>query len=370
MKLGTGTTLIEVAQTLGYYANPIQLSKLVNHPSLNKWSRVKPVAYAGESKATVEQLEQWMDNIGWGITMDSVGPMNTDEQMYGSAITVSQGECWHYTGMTPTQDYPARLGDFRHYNTDAECPYLPVELNYYVPGVEMHYGPVIELRWARNQSANAEINPYLKSTLHGNYYIVYRKVGTTLGYSAATTPVTESFSSLTSSRIQLTSAQTGDYEACALIRRGGGEGELYPLPETHMFFTVKNQTEEEYAGISLTNQCSMTKSSTIGHLYVRLKVRNTTNSAITAVVGCIVTDNRNSVLWQKFNHRVSVPANSSVTLYGNENQAFQTTDPGYIRIEDLGPTGDFRPPIAAECRAKNSIKGDVEMKKTTTILDS
>lgn len=368
-KLGTGTTLIQVAQTLGYYANPIKLSELVKHPNLNKWSRCKPVPYTGESKATVAQLEQWMDNIGWGLEMDSVGQMSTDEQMYGSAITASQGECWHYTGMTPTTNYPARLGDFRHYNTDAVCPYLPVELNYYVPGVDKHYGPVMELKWQKNQSANAEINPYLKSTLHGNYYIVYRKVGTTLGYSAATAQVTESFSSMTSARIQLPSAQTGDYEACALIKRGGGDGELYPLPETHVTFSLRNQTEEEYAGLQLSNQCSMTRSSTVGHLIVKLKIMNITSAAITATVGCIVTDSRNNSIWQKLNYNVSVPANGSVTLYGDENQAFTTTQTE-IRVEDVGPTGQFRPPIGAECRAKNSLKSDVEIIKTATILEN
>ena len=368
-KLGSGVTLIEVSQVLGYYANPIQLSKLVNHPSLNKWSRVKPIPYTGLSYDNVEDLEAFMDLNGWGITMDSVGPMNTDEQMYGSAITASQGECWHYTGMTPTQDYPGRLGDFRHYNTDAVCPYLPVELNYYVPGVDGHYGPVMELKWQKSQSINAEINPYLKSTLHGNYYIVYRKVGDTLGYSAATAQVTETFTSMTSARIQLPSAQTGDYEACALIKRGGGDGELYPLPETHITFNLRNQTEEEYAGLQLSNQCSMTRSSTIGHLIVKLKITNITNTAITALVGCIVTDSRNNSIWQKFNHEVSVPANGSITLYGDENETFTTTQTE-IRVEGVSPTGDFRPPIGAECRAKNSLKSDVEIIKTATILEN
>lgn len=370
MKLGTGCTMIEVAQTLGYYANPIQLSKLVNHPNLNKWSRVKPVAYAGASYDNVADLEAFMDLNGWGIEMDSVGVLNTDEEMYGSALTLSKGECWHYSGMTVSQDYPARLGDFRHYNTDAECPYLPVELSYYVPGVAGHYGPVMELTWRRNQSANAEINPYLKSTLHGNYYIVYRKKGETNADSAVTTGVTENFTSMTSERIELSSAQTGDYEACALIKRGGGDGELYPLPETYVTFNLRNMSEEEYVGLSLVNQCSMTLSSTIGHLTVRLQVRNLTNASITAIVGCEVYDNRNQMLFQKLNYSVTVAAGASVTLYGDENNTLSTTDSGSIRIEDVSSSGTFRPPIAAQCRAKNSLKGDVEIRKSATLLTS
>lgn len=370
MKLGSGVTMIEVAQTLGYYANPIQLSKLVNHPNLNKWSRCKPVAYAGNSKNTVGELEQWMDQIGWGFEMDSVGVLNTDEQMYGSALTLSKGECWHYSGMTVTENYPARLGDFRHYNTAAECPYLPVELNYYVPGVAGHYGPTVELKWSRNLSQNSEINPYLKSTLHGKYYIVYRKQGETNANSAVTANVTETFSAMTSERIQLSSAQTGDYEACALVKRGGGDGELYPLPETYVSFNLRNMSEEEYVGLSLVNQCSMTLSSTIGHLTVRLQVRNLTDASITAIVGCEVYDNRNEMLFQKLNYSVTVPAGSSVTLYGDENNTLSTTDSGSIRIEDVSSSGTFRPPIAAQCRAKNSLKGDVEIRKSATLLTS
>ena len=370
MKLGSGVTMIEVAQTLGYYANPIQLSRLVKHPNLNKWSRCHPVAYAGDSKATTAELEQWMDQIGWGIEMDSIQPMNTDAQTYGSAITASMGECWHYSGMTPTQDYPARLGDFRHYNTDAECPFLPVELYYYVPGVENHYGPTVQLKWGRNLSANAEIDPYKKSTLHGNYHILLKKSGSTTGASMVSSAVTSTFSSMTSSNISLNSAQTGTYQACAVVVRTGGDNEVYPLPNTYITFETRNYTEEEYVGLQLVNQCSMTKSSTVGQLTVRLKLTNLTNESISAIVGCEVYDNRNAMVWQKLNYSVTVPANSSITLYGNENQNFVTTDPGTIRVEDIGPSGTFRPPITAECRAKNSLKSDVEMRRSATILAS
>lgn len=370
MKLGTGCTMIEVSQALGYYANPLMLSRLVNHPNLNKWSRVKPVAYTGPSYDNVADLEAFMDLNGWGIEMDSVGVLNTDELMYGSALTLSKGECWHYSGFTPSQSYPARLGDFRHYNTDAECPYLPVELSYYVPGVDGHYGPVMELTWRRNLSQNAEINPYLKSTLHGKYYVVYRKKGETSANSAVTTTVTEGFSAMTSERIQLSSGQTGDYEACALIKRGGGDGELYPLPETYLSYNLRNYSEEEYVGLSLVNQCSMTKSSTIGHLFVKLQVRNLTNDAITAVVGCEVYDNRNEKLFQKLNYSVNVPAGGVVILYGTDDNAFTTTNPGDIRIEDVSSSGTFRPPIGSTCYCKNSLKGDVTMSKSATILDS
>lgn len=369
-KLGTGVTLIEISQALGYFASPLQLSRLGTHPNINKWSRCKFVGYTGPSYDNVEDLEAFMDLNGWGLEMASVGPMNTDEQMYGSALTLSKGECWTYSGHTPTAEYPLRMADMRHYNTDAECPYLPVELSYYVPGVDGHYGPVMELTWRRNLSQNAEINPYLKSTLHGKYYVVYRKKGETSANSAVTTTVTEGFSAMTSERIQLSSGQTGDYEACALIKRGGGDGELYPLPETYLSYNLRNYSEEEYVGLSLVNQCSMTKSSTIGHLFVKLQVRNLTNASITAIVGCEVYDNRNEMLFQKLNYSVNVPAGGVVILYGDENNNLTTTNPGDIRIEDVSSSGTFRPPIAAQCRAKNSLKGDVEIRKTATILDS
>jgi hypothetical protein len=372
MKLGSGCTIIEVAKFLGYWASPILLSRLVKHVNIPKWSRCKPVAYSRtiESKATQAEQEAWFDSIGWGFEMDSVSQMNTDSQMYGSAITLSQGDVWHYSGMTPTEDYPARLGDFRWCNSDAEVPFLPVELYYYVPGVDKHKGPVIELKWGRNLSQNSEINPYNYNLLRGNYHILLKKSGSTTGASMVSTAVTDSFTSVTTPRIILTSAETGTYECCAAIKRGGGEGEIYPLPDTYISIELRNQTEEEYAGLALTNQCSMTKSSTVGQLTVRLKVLNLTNETITAIVGCEVLDNRGSVVWQKLNHSVSVPANSSITLYGNENQNFVTTDPGTIRVEDIGPSGTFRPPISAECRAKNSLKSDVEMIKTAQILDS
>lgn len=371
MKLGSGTTIIEVANTLGYYANPILLSRLVKHININKWSRCKPLEYAIESKTTQAQQEALMDQLQWGFEMDKVLPMNTDAQTYGSAITLSQGECWHYTGVTASADYPGRLADFRWYNTDAECPYLPVELYYYVPGVEYHYGPRIKLKWGRNLSANAEINPYLNTNLRGNYHILLKKSGSTTGSSAVSTSVTEAFTAVTSTTISMGTGDTGTYQACAAIQRGGGDHEIYPLPETYITFDVKNLTEEEYAGISLINQCSMVQqSNTVYNLFVRLKIRNLTSEAITAVVGCNIYDTRNNTVWQKLNHSVSVPANSEVYLYGNENQAFVTTDPGSIRVEDVSSSGTFRPPIVAEARAKNSLKADVEMIRSVTILSA
>lgn len=370
-KLGSGTTLIEAANVLGYYADPIQLSRLAKHPNLPKYSRCHPVGYVGDSKTTQAEQEAWMDSIGWGFEMDSVLPMNTDAQTYGSAITVSRGECWHYSGVTATQEIPARLGDFRWLNTDAECPFLPVELYYYVPGVDNHKGSVLQLKWGRNLSQNSEINPYNNQQLRGNYHILLRKLGQTTGSTMISTGVTETFTAMTTTNIIMESGDTGTYEACAAIVRGGGNNEVYPLPGTYMTFNAWNQTEEEYAGLSLVNQCSMTRSSTVGQLTVKLKVTNLTNEAITAIVGCEVLDNRGEVVWRVLNHSVSVPANGTITLYGKTNpEAFVTTDPGEIRVEDVGPSGQFRPPITAECRAKNSLKSDVEMKKSATILNS
>lgn len=370
MKLGSGCTIIEVAKFLGYWASPILLSRLVKHVNLPKWSRCKPVAYSRtiESKATQDEQEAWFDSIGWGFNMKSVLPMNTDEQTYGSAITLSQGDVWEYSGFTPTEDYPGRLGDFRWCNGDAEIPFLPVELYYYDPGIENHRGPTIQLKWGRNLNPNSEINPYNYSKLRGNYHILLRKLGQTTGSSMIESAVTQDFSAMTTTNISMESADTGTYEVCAAIVEGGGDQNTYPLPGTYSNFTVRNRTEEEYLGISLTNQCSMRLVSATGWLTVKMKLTNLTNEAISADVGCDVYDSRGERLWQKLNHSVTIPANGSITLYGKTDpEAFVTTDPGEIKVEDVGAHGQFRPPIMADCKV---TRLGITMTKSATILNS
>lgn len=376
-KLGSGVTLVEIAQTLGFYANPILLSKLGSHPNLNKWSRCKFVGYVGPSKNTVEELEQWMDDLHWGFNMKSVQPMNTDAQTYGSAITLSMGDVWAYSGVTASPDSPVRTGDMRHYNTDAECPFLPVELYYMDPGVDDHKPTKIRLKWGMNQSLNAEINPYNNPNLGGDYHILLKKSGTTTGTSMVESAVTENFADMTSPLIEIGSAQTGTYQVCAAIVRGGGNHEVYPLPETYMSFDVKSQTEEEYTGLRLENQCSMTRSSTVGTLTVKLQIRNLTSEAITASATCYIYDSRwdgtddSLVIWKKENYAVTVPANGVVTLYGKTDpDDFATTDQGTIRVEGVGPQEQYRPPIMAQCKVYNSAKSDVKITKTATILNS
>ena len=363
--------MVEVSNFLGYYASPILLSRLVKHPNIPVWSRCKPVAYNRTiaSKTTQAEQESWFDSIGWGYNMKSVLPMNTDAETYSSAITLSQEDVWEYSGCTPTENLPGRLADFRWCNGDAEIPFLPVELYYYDPGIEYHRGPTIQLKWARNLNQNSEINPYNYNALRqGDYHILLRKLGATTGTTMLSTGVTETFTAMTTSNITMESGDTGTYEVCAAIQKYGGNHEVYPLPGTYTKFTVRNRTEEEYLGLSLTNQCSMRLVSATGWLTVRMKLTNLTNEAITASVGCEVYDSRNTMVWQKLNHSVTVPANGSITLYGKTDpEAFVTTDPGEIKVEDVGAQGQFRPPITADCKV---TRLGITMTKSATILNS
>ena len=367
-KLGSGTTLIEVAQTLGYYCNPIKLSELVKHPNLNKWSRCKPIIHVGEGPTTISGLQQMMDAAQWGLEMDYVGSMNTDEEMYGNSIVMARGECWHYSGVTVTRDYPGRLGDFRTYNQEAESPFNPVELYYYVPGLEETKGPVIQLKFDRNTSSNAEINPYDYSLFRNKpIHIVYKKVNESNGYSAVQGTVSQSFTSITSERIQLTSAQTGDYEACAVIYRDNA-GEMYPLPNSYIRFNLRNFSKEEYCHLQLANQCKIEMGSTVGQLTVKMQLRNISDDPITATCTCFVYDSRNENLFYNTGTTFIIPARQVLIVYGNENNQLVTTDPGPIRIEDIQAAGTFRPPLYARVTAKNNMMNDCILTKTATIL--
>lgn len=374
-KLGSGVTMIEVANFLGYYCNPIQLSRLVKHPNIPKWSRCHPVGYVGESKATQAEQEAWMDSLAWGFNMKSVLPMNTDAQTYGSAITLSQQDVWEYTGVTASQTTPGRLSDFRWCNDAAECPFLPVELYYYVPGVEYHYGPNIQLKWGKNLSQNVEIDPYNYNALRqGSYHILLRKLGATTGTTMLSTGVTDTFTAMTTSNITMESGDTGTYEVCAAIQKYGENHEVYPLPGTYMQFTVRNQTEEEYVGLRLTNQCYMTRSSTVGALYVKMQIQNLTNEAITAVINCRVYDGQSTPhrLWPVNNNNytgetITIAAGGSATYYGTDN-TLTATQQEPIRIEDIGNT--VRPPVTADCTVYNTLKQGVTMTKSATILES
>lgn len=369
MKLGSGTTLIEVSKCLGYYASPIKLSELVKHPNLNKWSGIKPIIHVGAGPNTKSELQAFMASAQWGLDMTYVTG-TTDEGMWGEAITESKNDPWKYSGITVTQDYPGRLGDFRWYNTDAECPFNKVENSYNVPGVEYKKGPVVELSWSRNNGANVEIDPY-DYTLFRNKptFIVYRKVGSSNGLSAATSTISSSFTGMTSGWMQWTSAQTGTYEACAVIYRDNA-GEMYPLPETYTQFTVRNMTAEEYSGIQVANYCDITLASTVGQLTVKMSIRNITDSSKSVNVACYVYDSRNEQLWYNTGTTFTVAANTLLYIYGNENMQFVTTDPGTIRVEDIQAGGTFRPPLYAEVRGKNNAIGDSTITKTKTIYST
>lgn len=373
-KLGSGVTMIEVSNFLGYYSNPIQLSKLVKHPNIPRWSRCKPINHVGTLPAGKEEFEAVMDNAFWGFEPDVVEHLNTDEEMFGSALTLSKGEVWHYSGVTASPDTPARLADFRWCNSDAACPFLPVGFDTDIePGIAGHRGPRFKFVWSRNLSPNVEINPYNNDFLKNkDAYIVYRKQGELTANSAASATVTSEFTTMSSSTVQLLSSQTGTYEACTVIYRKNA-GEIYPLPNTYITFETRNMSEEEYAGLSLTNRCSLRVSSRTGWLTVCLQVRNLTNEAIAAVVGCDIYDYRGERLWRNLNYSVNIPAGGLLVLYGDENESFTTTNVGEFKLNDTVGAGEgFRPPITADCFAKNTLGGhsEITITKTTTILDS
>lgn len=367
---------MEAAQCLGYFAAPLQLSKLGNHPNINKWSRCKFVGYTGPSYDNVEDLEEFMDRAfdGWGFTMDRVGHMNTDNEMFGSAVTLSKGEVWHYSGHTPTVDYPVRLGDMRHYNSAAECPYLPVEFEReYTPGVEGHYGPRVILKWRMNDSQNVEINPYLNSNLNsGTYHILLKPASGNTGISVGSSQVTESFTGMSSSTITMESGQTGDYEACAAIYKSN-TSEVFPLPNTYFKFNVRNMSEEEYVGISLTNLCSLTRRTAggaTGDLLVHFRVRNLTNETITANTSCRVYDSKAVNPTEPFQYTtltITIPAYGSVDVWGTENNQLTTTQQYDFKVEDIN---SMTLPIMGTCTATNAYKSDVVLTKTNTLLAS
>lgn len=366
-KLGSGTTLIEVAQTLGYYCNPIKLSELVKHPNLNMYSECKPIYHVGTLPADEAGFKAAMASARYGIEMTSVTG-TTDEGMWSDTIAESKGNPWVYTGVTVTRDYPGRLSDFRWYNQDAECPYNPVELYYYVPGLEETKGPVMQLKFSLNTSPNVEIDPYKVSTLHGTYEILCQKVGTNNSFLVASAAVSTAFTELTSERIQLTSAQTGDYEACAAIHRGGGDQEYYPLPNSYIRFNLRNFSKEEYCHLQLANQCKIEMGSTVGQLTVKMQLRNISDDPITATCTCFVYDSRNENLFYNTGTTFTIPARQILIVYGNENNQLVTTDPGPIRVEDIQAAGTFRPPLYARVTAKNNMMNDCILTKTATIL--
>lgn len=271
------------------------LSDLVKVRSINKWSRCKPIKHTGDNLAdTFSGLTGVMATSNYGFELEADYCADADAALSKAATSTT---LWNYTGYTPSDSYPARLGDFRGYNHAAICPFSQVGFSYEpAPGVE---GTSIVPTWgfdARiSTDANAEVKPKDMTLLHsGNYEIIYRKKGTNTATVAATSALTAT--AILTDRISGTTSNTGTFEVCLAVHRGGGDSEYYPLPETYRTFEVRNQTKEEYAGVFVTNLCYLHASSTTSkmHYSVKFKVTNITNQDIDVYAGCIISGSNTS----------------------------------------------------------------------------
>ena len=109
MKLGSTnistTTVANALQTSSH-----DVGTLCTHANINKWSKWKPVRYATNTGITEEQLK----SVQFGLT---AATHLTQSQMQGNSVVG-----WTYNKPLGGQNSPYRLGDFRNYNTDAQCP--------------------------------------------------------------------------------------------------------------------------------------------------------------------------------------------------------------------------------------------------------
>lgn len=341
------------------------LSDLVKVRSINKWSACKPIQHTGDALAdTYSGLTGVMATSNYGFDLDADYCADENACLTKAATSTT---LWNYTKWVPSSDYPARLGDFRGYNHAAICPFSEVGFSYTpVPGVEgTSHVPTFGFDARISTDTNAEIKPKDMTRLKsGNYKIIYRKKGTNAAEVACTSALTATV--IQTGRISGSTSNTGTFEVCLAIQRGGGDQEWYPMPETYRTFEVRNQTKEEYAGVFVTNLCQLNVNSTIGHLYVKLKVTNITDNDLEVAVGCTITDSKtgNQPLWNNTIPQSSLgattytlSAHTSMYVYGNENQEWVTTDPGDIRVEGIGT--DWRAPIESTCYAKVVGKWDV-----------
>lgn len=372
----SGITMSAVHCALGVITplSSVTLSDLVKVRSINKWSMCKPIQHTGDALSdTFAGLTGVMATSKFGFELASAETENAC-----LSLAASQTDLWAYQRWTPSSSYPARLGDFRGYNHAAVSPFQKVNRSYYVPGVEGYKAPVYEMEElilsksaspsSNNYNANAEINPH--DMFPGNahkYAILYRKQGT--NSTSSSTEVNMSNLTLDTGRLTGSTSLTGTFECCVAIHKDG-DSIWYPCPDTYTTFNIRNQTVEEYVGVSIVNQCSLAVSSTIGHLVVKMQVSNITDTDLEVAIGCTITDSKagNQPLWNNTIPQTSlgattytISAHTSMTFYGNENQQWETTDPGDIRVEAIG--SDWIAPIESTCYAKVVGKWDVPASK-------
>ena len=367
----TGITMSAVHCELGVITplSSCTLSDLVKVSSINKWSKTKPIKHTGASLAdTYSGLTGVMATTKYGFELAS-----SDTENGCLTLAASQADLWEYQKWTPSSTYPARLGDFRGYNHSAISPFQTIDIDYNQPGVENtthlpQYQMVARVLSntgsGNNYNANAEINPkdMFNGTSH-KYVLLYRKQGT--NSTSASSEVNLTNLTIDTGRLTGSTSYTGTFECCLAIHKNQ-DTIWYPCPGTYKTFQIRNMSKEEYAGVFITNLCQLNVNSTIGHLYVKMQITNVTDSILQVAVGCTITDSKpgNAPLWNNTIPQTSLgaityslPAHTSLTLYGNEDQEWSATDPGDIRVEAIGT--DWRAPFESTCYAKVVGKWDV-----------
>lgn len=105
----TGITTSLVGQTLGLASTDI--GTLCSSSKINKWSKFKPVKYAGINS------NYWKATDGnCGLSIPTANSITTLTNLVNTGVT------WNYDKPTGGATSPYRLGDFRGYNHSAESP--------------------------------------------------------------------------------------------------------------------------------------------------------------------------------------------------------------------------------------------------------
>lgn len=101
----TGVTTTIVAEALSSSSRDV--GTLCTHPSINIWSKWKPVAYNTKDEITLAQLKQ----VNYGMSIES---SHTPLSLYNKVKLLTSPTHW-YDGPTGISTKPYRIGDFREY---------------------------------------------------------------------------------------------------------------------------------------------------------------------------------------------------------------------------------------------------------------
>lgn len=374
----TGITMSAVHCALGVITplSSCTLSDLVKVGSINKWSKTKPIRHTGASLAdTYSGLTGVMATTKYGFELASA-----DTENGCLSLAASQADLWAYQKWTPSSTYPARLGDFRGYNHAAVSPFQIIDIDYNEPGVENtthlpQYQMVAKVLSntgsGNNYNANAEINPkdMFNGTSH-KYVLLYRKQGTSS--TSASSEVNMTNLTIDTGRITGTTSNTGTFECCLAIHKSQ-DTIWYPCPGTYRTFNVRNMTKEEYMGVYISNLCYLNATSTSSKMHYRVKMQifNMKSTAVEVYAGAVIKGSNTSrdSIWSctipspttSSTPKWTIPANSSITLYGagddDDNMTLTTTDPGELVHEESASY--YGLPIESTCYVRNVLLGDV-----------